>query len=491
MSAPWRLAWMGGVTVALATLVVADEAQPTVGTSGAPADAREVRVRLALTLDGAPRGAGLVLLNTRLTWVEATLADLDWSEPNVKGCLGIGFDTHNPPNEDPFNADGNIYDRPQREVSIHWDGIEVANALSTVDFADGQPHEALLRIEFQAAAAEVSVSIDGTPVHERVLVPGLLPYPMGHACAIETDDPQGTVEVRELTGRGRAPQTRPAEHCHAIEGAVLDAGHQQEEATVALPPSGKPYARVLLWLSLRTPPDGIDPWDRAGSVYVWSDSGERFEILRFITPFGREVTWQADVTDYQSLLRGSRKVGVAIGTWVKGWAVDVCLDYYAGKPARYAHRVTNLWSGDLEYGNPADPLESHLPTREVKLAPGTRSATVRAVVTGHGMNPNTDNAAEFMSAGRTLTVNGTRFENVLWRADCYLNPCRPQGGTWKYDRAGWCPGALVQPWDTDVTSLAKAGRSLTLEYNPQPYTNANAGRSRASHLVEAQLIEYR
>ena len=491
MNAPWRRSWLSGVTVALAALVVADEAPPTVGTHGAPAEAREAQVRFGLTLEGTPRGAGLVLLNSRLTSTDSIPADFDWAEPNVKGCLGIGFDTHNPPTEDPFNADGNIYDRPQREVSLHWDGVEVANAASPVDFADGRQHEAVVRIEFQIAAAEVSVAIDGTPVHERVLVPGLLPYPMGHACAIEADDPQGMVEVRELTGRGKAPRTPPAEHCHAIEGAVLNAGHQQEEATATLPPAGKPYGRVLLTLSLRTPPDGIDPWDRGGSVYVWTDAGERFEILRFITPFGREVTWQVDVTDYQGLLRGTRKIGVAIGTWVKGWQVDVDLDYFAGRPARYAHRVTNLWNGDFEYGNPADPLESHLPIREAKLAPGTRSATVRVVVTGHGMHPNTNNAAEFMPAGRTLTVNGTPFENLLWRADCYLNPCRPQGGTWKYDRAGWCPGALVRPWDVDVTSLARTGRALTLDYKPQPYTNENAGQGRASHVIEAQLIEYR
>jgi hypothetical protein len=113
---------------------------------------------------------------------------------------------------------------------------------------------------------------------------------------------------------------------------------------------------------------------------------------------------------------------------------------------------------------------------------------VRAVVTGHGMTPNTNNAGEFMPAGRTVTVNGQAFGNLLWRADCYLNPCRPQGGTWKYDRAGWCPGALVRPWDID---LARSGEVLTLDYKPQPYTNENAGKGRASHLVEVQLIEYR
>jgi len=88
-------------------------------------------------------------------------------------------------------------------------------------------------------------------------------------------------------------------------------------------------------------------------------------------------------------------------------------------------------------------------------------------------------------------VNGHEYRNLLWRTDCWLNPCRPQGGTWKYDRAGWCPGALVRPWDVDITSLIPAGRALTVEYRPQQYINRNAGKGRASHLVEVHLIEYR
>jgi hypothetical protein len=308
---------------------------------------------------------------------------------------------------------------------------------------------------------------------------GLQPRDPAARCVVEFDRP---------IAQGRAPLTRPPDRRTLLEGAILNAGHQQEEAEVELPVARRPWARVLLELTLSALPDGIDPWDRAGSVYVWDDAGTRLEILRCITPFGRDVTWQADVTDYQSLLRGKRKVAVAIGTWVKGWKVGVRLDYYAGRPRRWAHKVTPLWSGDLEYGNPADPLESHLPPRTVPLDPRTREATVRVVVTGHGMSPNTDNAAEFMPARRTLTVNGKAFENLLWRTDCYLTPCRPQGGTWKFDRAGWCPGSLVVPWDVDVTAL---GRDLALSYTPQAYTNQNAGNSRASHLFEAQLIEYR
>ena len=74
--------------------------------------------------------------------------------------------------------------------------------------------------------------------------------------------------------------------------------------------------------------------------------------------------------------------------------------------------------------------------RDVALPDWAVGARLRAVVTGHGMSPNSGNAAEFMPLGRTLTLDGVAHHDVLWKDDNDLNPCRPQGGTWKYDRAG-------------------------------------------------------
>jgi hypothetical protein len=442
---------------------------------------------------GASQGAGVALLNTRAYPDGAAPADTPWDEPNLKRSFAIGLDTHNPPTEDPFNADGNIHGRPEHEVSLHWDGRELANALSPVAFNDGQWHELKVALEHVAAGAFATVAIDGTVIHDRRFLPDVRPYAGRVASGVAPGDGQGScsLKVASLVYRDLAPQERAPERRTVFAGAVLTADHQQEETVADLPSAGRPVRRVTLTLSLKAPPGGIDPWDRAGSVYVWGDDGQRYEVLRFITPFGRAYTWQADVTDYQSLLRGRRQMAVAIGTWVKGWRVGVRLDYYWGQPEREAFRVTNLWSGDWEYGNPADPLEARFATRRLPVDPQTKAALLRLVVTGHGMSPNTANAAEFMPAGRTITVNGKAFENLLWTTDNYLNPCRPQGGTWKYDRAGWGPGALVRPWDLDLASLIIPGEAVTVGYKPQAYVNENAGKGRASHLVEVQLVEYR
>jgi len=116
----------------------------------------------------------------------------------------------------------------------------------------------------------------------------------------------------------------------------------------------------------------------------------------------------------------------------------------------------------------------------------------RLMVTGHGQSPNSENAAEFLVRGRTLTVGSSNYDNVLWKNDCYMNPCRPQSGTWYYSPAGWAPGDRVDPWEIDLTAAVMPGQPATLQYTADPYTNYNivAGNA-ARHWVESQLISYR
>lgn len=455
-----------------------------------PGRYRRVECASRVRFSGTCRGAGLALLNVR-AYPDGAPADTPWDEPNLRRSFGIGLDTHNPPTDDPFNADGNVHKRPEHEISLHWDGRELANAFSPVAYNDGRWHAMGVNIEYVTAGALVTLTMDATTIYDRHFLPGARPYTAVWAWGVAAGPGTAEIDLTALRHGARAPHDRAPERHTIFAGAVLTANHQQEEAVINLPAPGAPVRRIMLILSLQAPPGGIDPWDRAGSIYVWGDDGQRYEILRFITPFGRPCTWEADVTDYQSLLRASRKMAVAISTWVKGWKVGVRLDYYWGQPEREAARVTNLWSGDWEYGNPADPLEAHFVTRTLHVHKQTTAATLRVVVTGHGMHPNTNNAAEFMPARRTVIINGKAFENLLWTTDNYLNPCRPQGGTWKYDRAGWGPGALVRPWNLDLTGLFTPGQPVTVQYTPQDYVNENAGKGRASHIVEVQLIEYR
>ena len=151
-----------------------------------------------------------------------------------------------------------------------------------------------------------------------------------------------------------------------------------------------------------------------------------------------------------------------------------------------------LWCGQPVIGDPARPVSDFYQPRRVELEKDEVGARAIISVTGHGMSPNTGNAAEFLPIWRTLTVNGASFRNHLWKTDNYLNPCRPQGGTWKYDRAGWAPGDVVAPWVVDVTDLVGPERTLSISYELDPYVNEARGSTSApTHETTAYLVLYR
>ena len=473
-----------------------EETKPVVLTKSTFQKCRWITVRFKLRFAGESEGAGLVFVNAPPHSASNSFpAKFAWQEPNLKGCFAIGFDTSDPPSKNPFNAAGNIYRRSQNQVSLHWDGREVANALVPVAFDDGAEHAVGVVLDYTAGGVFVTVRLDDKPAYDHQFVIGPVPYAGMVAVGLASKKDRSTASCH-VTWGGMATERRITvwpgpKRVTVFDGVVLNPKHREHTAVISLPLATGPVERIVLSYTLGSPPGGIDPWDRGLSIYAWDDSGRRFEIVRGITTFGKPYTWHSDVTDYRELLRGKRKMGIAIGTWVKGWRVTAQLDYYPGNPQWEAFRLTPLWAGDWEYGNPKNPLAAHFTPREIRLDPNTKRAKVRVVVTGHGMHPNTANAAEFFPAWRTLVVNGRPYKNRLWRTDCWLNPCRPQGGTWKYDRAGWCPGALVRPWDVDITDIIPPDRLIAVEYHPRKYTNQNAGKSRASHLVEVQLIEYR
>jgi len=114
------------------------------------------------------------------------------------------------------------------------------------------------------------------------------------------------------------------------------------------------------------------------------------------------------------------------------------------------------------------------------------------MVTGHGMTPNSQNAGEFMPSERTVYINQQPYENLLWKADCYLNSCRPQSGTWKFNRTGWAPGSVVEAWEIEINSELLTSGKLKLEYLPMAYLNVDESDAyKPHHIFESQLIFYK
>jgi hypothetical protein len=458
---------------------------------------RWVEIRADLKLDPGGEGLGLLLLNADLAGRDAPVTPLELpEEPNHADAIGIGFDSRDPASSDAFDADGNLYDRPQREVSVHVDGREILNRQSA-DFATGETVPLLIRLDFVVGGAKLTVRIGDASVYENEFLPSVRPFVPRLVIGARAG---GKVKLDltnlELTTGPAAGDAFPSPRRVVLfdKSVVSVATSREPNAVIGFGELPQDVGRVICTLKLATPPGAVmDKWDRRGALYLYTPDNQRYEILRFKTPFLREWEWQADVTDFLPLLNGQQKFGMFVDTWRDGFAMSATLDFYPGKPERLPIKVVNLWQGEPIIGDPKMSAQKFFDEKTVPIPPTATGAKVRMVVSGHGQFPNSKNAGEFLGLNRSLWVNGREFQNLLWKTDNYLNPCRPQKGTWKYDRAGWGPGSLTPAWSIDIDPIVKQSpKELTLDYAiMDEYVNEHIGKGDPpTHWVDGQVIFY-
>jgi hypothetical protein len=268
---------------------------------------------------------------------------------------------------------------------------------------------------------------------------------------------------------------------------------------VTFPTTGS-FAKIVMRVSLTCPTNGCDPWDRVGSIQLvqrpTTDGGAStlIELGRFMTPYGIRAgtnappVWDIDVTELRPLLSGDVTLRAFIDTWVPqgnaaqyggGWLVGVSFEMTGGVAAKDPMVVVPIWSWkttgsdptQVVYGDPGKPIAQSLPPQQLALPSGPKSWGVRSIITGHGQ-ANLDNCAEFCSRNHTWTVGGVATQKAMWRTDC---ASFPSSGTYRYSRAGWCPGASVIPWDFDVTAAIGTSTSTTIAYDVDAYMNTCNG----------------
>ena len=251
------------------------------------------------------------------------------------------------------------------------------------------------------------------------------------------------------------------------------------ESVVEFPQRERQFERLILTVKLSCPDQGCDWWDRFGSISLLDDVKGEMEIFRFMTPYQTGATWQLDVTDLRPLFTGRKKLKVFIDTWVgpgssqgEGWLLDASLDLKTGQPRTKVLDVVPLFHPTaVVYG---DPLRA--PSLNAKLSARIHSNKGRlwTWITGHGQG-NTENCAEFCPKNHTLSVGEYSMSRIIWRSNCEDTVTdSPQMGTWRYARAGWCPGAQVEPWIADLPrGFMDHNQALSVSWRPESYTNTN------------------
>lgn len=242
----------------------------------------------------------------------------------------------------------------------------------------------------------------------------------------------------------------------AIEGMVLDGSVSVGVVEAELPSFLGAYDQILATLDIKCPAGGCDPWDRVAHIEAKGHNGEWIEIIRYITPYGIACDHTIDLTDFASMLQGKITFRVNYVTFAGGFDYNLRLDYRAGTPEYKYSQVQELWEATYDFGDFAN-LQP-VPTLNIAHPENAETSKIKLVSTGHGWygdgtQNNTGNAAEFYEATHNVWVNGEEtYEQHNW-LNCNPNPdaCNNQLGTWTFNRAGWCPGAIAPWFDYDMT----------------------------------------
>ncbi len=336
------------------------------------------------------------------------------------------------------------------------------------------------------------------PMPSSLLRFGVLPLAL--ALASCGDDPKGddTAGDDRLPGEDATVVVFDGEHVY-----FGDQDRRSVDVEVEFPAEDVTFEQITGRFALRCPDGGCDWWDRYATFGLVLDPGteaERYvELDRFITAYRVGFSWQADLTDLRPVLTGAQTMRVFIDTWVgpghengSGWLVDAAIDFVGGPPPS-PEPIANLpvwghqsWNAGLE----DNPVEVQVVPQQVELPADLSQVTFRSFISGHGWN-NGQNCAEFCAKEHFYTVGGVEFGREVWREDCAETVTDgTQQGTWTYSRAGWCPGAQVFPWDTDVTAQVQAGSSTELSYRLEDFDWWGDG-DQPYYYMSGMLIAYR
>lgn len=301
--------------------------------------------------------------------------------------------------------------------------------------------------------------------------------------------------------------------------------------TAIFPDGSTSYHRVFMYYTMGCASGGCSDWDYTTAIKFLSPTGEmdstvlsidtistnplvidttwnvfeatdRFELGRVITPYGGYMdngsngfdnNWEMlhvfDVTDFVHLLKDTLAMEARYSGWSSGFSATVSFAFIEGTPARDIISTQTVYHGSYNYIDPTVFNDQRLPEKTLAIDPAAVTGKVRFTPTGHGF-VNSLNCAEFCQKDYMLYVNQSLVaQENMWRDDCGENPIFPQGGTWLYDRANWCPGLDAKIFETDLPTLSGSEIDIDIDVEVYNYT-VPPGETPANYSVDAALVQY-
>ncbi|MCB2207612.1 MAG: T9SS type A sorting domain-containing protein [Bacteroidetes bacterium] len=210
----------------------------------------------------------------------------------------------------------------------------------------------------------------------------------------------------------------------------------------------------------------------------------KYEIMSFVTPYGIYLdlgmegkTWYFDVTDYAPILQGTKRMTIERGG---EWQEDMDIKFYfiTGTPPHDILDIKQIWRADSKSYTDIQNARA-FETRDIQMLPDGESFKLMTVISGHGQE------GEFTPRHHTMNIDGgdIEFDQVVW-TECSTIPIYPQGGTWVYDRAGWCPGDPSDIHEYDITPFVSPGQTHSFDYNVTYATGTS------NYIVRQHLVTY-
>jgi len=219
----------------------------------------------------------------------------------------------------------------------------------------------------------------------------------------------------------------------------------------------------------------------------------RFELLSFITPYGNGldlgqegVMWEFDVSDFGPVLKGEKFLSIE-GVGKNSEELDIRFLFLEGTPPRNVLSINPIWpiakasQAWYGFGPTAISEDQVFEPRDILMNSEAEFFKIKSAITGHGQN------GEFTTKWHYINVDGDdwEFEYKVWN-ECSTIPVYPQGGTWIFDRAGWCPGDPTTLFEFDITEYVVPGQVHTIDYGLTNY----GGLSQADYRIANQLVTY-
>ncbi|MBC8256928.1 MAG: hypothetical protein H8E85_06415 [Candidatus Marinimicrobia bacterium] len=273
----------------------------------------------------------------------------------------------------------------------------------------------------------------------------------------------------------------------------------QYKTIVQFPNTDVQWAKVLMVQTLKC--DSLTAGDKypCGEWdYIWStfvdvpngDTTEQFCLGSFVTPYGKRLElngengweWIYDISEYAPILNGDLNLTVGNNQEL----LDLKFHFISGVPPRDVIAIENIYQHEnYKYEFLAD--DSLLKEREIILNSKAEGFQIKSIISGHG-HEGPRNCCEWDSKTHTWFIDGWQlFRWNVW-TDCGNNPIYPQGGTWPFDRAGWCPGAIVDEKLFELTPFVTPGDTISIDYGIQNYYDD--GEKEGAFRMTHQLISY-